>query len=222
MLRIGLAMTAYVVLAACTLGVPTPVPLQTQPTSPTTAADAYGPHPAPQSAQSTPAATATATAVAPTATAPSANPSQPQRPTLPEVGAMAYDLTLATLDGDEVTLSDLRGKAVMLNFWASWCGPCRIEIPHMIALYDEYRDSGFEILAVNLRESPAQVQGFADQLGMNFTIALDTNGKVGAAYYVRAIPTTFFLDSDGVIRVIHQGTLSEEALRDYIERLLAP
>ncbi len=218
-------MTACILLAACALGVPTPVPLQTRPASPTTES-AHGPQPAPQLAQATPpptaTATATATAVAPTATALSANPSQPQRPTVPEVGALAYDLTLATLDGDEVTLSDLRGKAVMLNFWASWCGPCRIEIPHMIALYDEYRDSGFEILAVNLRENPAQVQAFADQLGMNFPIALDTNGQVGAAYYVRAIPTTYFLDSEGVIRFIHRGTLSEAALRDYIERLLAP
>jgi cytochrome c biogenesis protein CcmG, thiol:disulfide interchange protein DsbE len=121
-----------------------------------------------------------------------------------------------------VTLSDLRGKAVMINFWASWCGPCRIEIPHMIALYDEYRDSGLEILAVNVRESPAQVQDFADQLGMNFPILMDTNGQVAAAYFVRAIPMTFFVDSDGVIRFIHQGTLSEAALRDYIERLLTP
>jgi thiol-disulfide isomerase/thioredoxin len=219
-LRIGLSMTALVVLAACALGAPTPVPLQTRPASPTTDESVYGPQPAPQAAQPTPAATAMA--VSPTPTAPSVNPNQPQRPTVPEVGALAYDVTLDTLNGDQVTLSDLRGKAVMLNFWATWCGPCRIEIPHMIELYDEYRDSGFEILAVNLRENPAQVQAFTEQLGMSFPVALDTNGQAGAAYYVRAIPTTFFLDSDGVIRFIHQGTLSEAGLRDYIERLLAP
>ena len=197
------------------------MPLQTRSASPTIES-ADGPKPAPQAEQATPATTATAMGVSPTSTAPSANPNQPQRPMLPEVGALANDFTLDTLDGDEMTLSDLRGKAVMLNFWASWCGPCRIEIPHMIALYDEYQDSEFEILAVNIRESPAQVQDFADQLGMSFPILMDTNGQVAAAYFVRAIPMTFFLDSDGVIRFIHQGTLSEKALRDYIERLLAP
>ena len=214
-------MTALMLLAACALGVPTPVPLQTRSAS-GTAEDGHGPQPSPQVAPPTPVTTAMAMAGSPTSTAPSVNPAQPQRPTLPQVGALAYDFALATLDGDEVTLSDLRGKAVMLNFWASWCGPCRIEIPHMIALYDEYRDSGFETLAVNVHESPAQVHGFAEQLGINFPILMDTNGQVAAAYFVRGIPMTFFLDGDGVIRFIHQGTLSEEALRDYIERLLAP
>jgi cytochrome c biogenesis protein CcmG, thiol:disulfide interchange protein DsbE len=211
-LRIGLLVTALLIVAACAPATPTPISLQTRSAS-TTAEDAYEPEPA---------ATSTATAIPGASTAPTANPDQPQRPRLPEVGALAYDFTLDTLNGDEMTLSDLRGKAVMINFWASWCGPCRVEIPHMIAAYDRYRDQGFEILAVNVRENQAQVQDFADQLGMTFPILLDTDGQVTAAYYVRAIPITFFVDGDGVIRFIHQGAVPQDALRSYIERLLAP
>ncbi|MBC7236555.1 MAG: redoxin domain-containing protein [Chloroflexi bacterium] len=135
-------------------------------------------------------------------------------------GQTAYEFALQTVTGETIALSDLRGKVVMLNFWASWCGPCQIEIPHMIKLYDEFHAQGFEILAVNLREDPARVSSFVQRLGMDFPVVLDTDGRVGAAFFVRAIPTSFFLDKEGTIQFVHQGTLSEQMLRSYIERLL--
>jgi thiol-disulfide isomerase/thioredoxin len=108
----------------------------------------------------------------------------------------------------------------MLNFWASWCGPCRIEIPHMIEAYDEYRDEGLEIIAVNLREPPERVQEAVEQFGMPFTVLLDEKGMVGQAYYIRGIPTSLFLNEEGVIETVHVGTLNKETLHRYIAGLL--
>ncbi|MFO7916860.1 MAG: TlpA disulfide reductase family protein, partial [Anaerolineae bacterium] len=122
---------------------------------------------------------------------------------------------------NQVSLSDFRGQVVMLNFWASWCGPCRIEIPHMIELYQEKRDQNFEIVAVNLRENPNRVEDFAQELKMPFPVLLDQKGRVGAAYYVQGIPTSVFIDEEGVIRDVHVGTLTESALQRYVNDLLS-
>ncbi len=151
---------------------------------------------------------------------PAPKPAEVQRPVVPEAGLVAYDFTLETLDGEKITLSDLRGKPVMLNFWATWCAPCRFEIPYMIAAYEEYQDDGLQVLAVNLREEAGAVRRYAERAGMNFTIALDSQGEIGAAYFVRAIPTSLFIDQEGVIQAVHRGTLSEEALRGYLATLL--
>ncbi len=164
-----------------------------------------------------PAATATPppTVATDEADADLANPSGP-----PKVGAKAYDFSLQTLDGQTLKLSDLRGKKVMLNFWASWCGPCRAEIPHMVDIYDEYHTDGLEIVAVNLMEPPEKVQQAVDYFSMPFTILLDDKGLVGKAYYVRGIPTSIFINEDGVIEAVHIGTLTENALRTYIADLM--
>ncbi|MFP3897081.1 MAG: redoxin domain-containing protein [Anaerolineales bacterium] len=142
-------------------------------------------------------------------------------PKSPEAGNPAFDFTLQSLGGEEVSLSDFRGQVVMLNFWASWCGPCRIEIPHMIELYNEKRDQGFEIVAVNLREDADRVEDFSQELGMAFPILLDKNGQIGAAYHVRGIPTSIFIDEEGVIRHVHMGTLTESALQRYVADLMS-
>jgi len=142
------------------------------------------------------------------------------RPAVPKAGAEAYDLTLNNLDGEPVTLSDLRGKKVMLNFWASWCGPCRIEIPHMIEVYDEYHEDGLEIVAVNLREPQETVEQAVEALEMPFTILLDEQGEIGRAYYVRGIPTSVFINEEGIIESVQVGSLSEELLREHIEALM--
>ncbi len=123
-------------------------------------------------------------------------------PPVPQAGLEAYDFALNNLDGESVTLSDLRGKKVMLNFWASWCGPCRIEIPQMIAIHEEYHEDGLEIVAVNLREQPETVEQAVEALGMPFTILLDEQGAVGTAYYVRGIPTSIFINEEGVIEAV--------------------
>jgi len=142
------------------------------------------------------------------------------KPKPPVKGAEAFDFEIETLDGTLIRLSDLRGKTVMLNFWASWCGPCRMEIPHMVEAYEDHAASDFEILAVNLREDPGRVAQFVSEFGMTFPIALDTTGSVGASYYVRSIPTSLFLNEQGIITAVHVGTLTERALQGYLAQLL--
>jgi thiol-disulfide isomerase/thioredoxin len=170
-----------------------------------------------------PAANATATVAGMAPKAPvtppvAATASKPQGP--PQAGMQAYDFRLVDLHGNQVWLSDYRGKKVMLNFWASWCGPCRVEIPHMVALYDELHDEPFEIVAVNLREDPDRVQAFVAQMDMRFPILFDPTGQVGSAYFVSGIPTSVFLDEHGVIQAVHRGTLTEALLRRYVSDLL--
>ncbi|MHB1295288.1 MAG: TlpA family protein disulfide reductase [Anaerolineae bacterium] len=169
---------------------------------------------APASAASAaPAEGANATQVA----SPSPAPTKLAAPQRPRVGMPAYPFTLVDLKGNSVSLSDLRGKVVMVNFWASWCSPCQQEIPHMVRVYDELKDDGLVILAVNLQEDEASVHSFVEQQGMRFPVLLDPSGSVAGSYFVRAIPTSLFLDENGVIQVVYEGTLTEDALRQGIE-----
>jgi thiol-disulfide isomerase/thioredoxin len=119
---------------------------------------------------------------------------------------MAIDFSLKDLSGRETTLSSFAGKVVFLNFWATWCGPCRAEIPSMVRLYAELGDEGFTIVAVNSQELENQVSAFVEEAGMSFPVLLDSTGKVGTAYSVRAIPTTYIIDSRGAIRGRMVGT----------------
>ena len=164
-------------------------------------------------------ATATSSRIEPTQHPAPTNASI-SRPKPPKAGESAFDFTLADLDGNEIRLSDYQGRRVMLNFWATWCGPCRIEIPHMVALYDEIGEQDFAILAINLRENPQKVRDFAEQQNMRFPVLLDPKGSIGGSYFVRAIPTSIFVDEDGVIEAVHVGTLTEKALRQYVEHLM--
>lgn len=118
----------------------------------------------------------------------------------PRVGHLAPDFLLTTLDGREVRLSDYRGHVVFLNFWATWCGPCKVEMPAMERLYRDYRRQGFVILAVSSDPEGAAVTGpFRDSLGLSFTIAHDPEMVVGRMYGVRTLPITFLIARDGVI-----------------------
>ena len=123
----------------------------------------------------------------------------------PEIGKLAPDFTLKGLDGQEVTLSSLRGKAVLLNFWASWCGPCRIEMPFLQEIYEKWTGGRLVLLAVNLQEDPTKVREFVEDGGYSFPILLTTGNEVPVAYNIRGIPATFFIDADGVIRDIKIG-----------------
>jgi len=149
-----------------------------------------------------------------------ASPTPVGRPMPPKVGNVAWDFVLPNMQGEQVRLSDLRGKHVMLSFWATWCGPCRSEIPAMVKLYEEMDGQDFEILAINMREDSAKVQPFVQELNMDFPVLFDTNGKLAQAYYVRGIPTSIFIDDEGVIQIVHVGTLSDKLLRDYVKRLM--
>ncbi|MCL2804830.1 MAG: TlpA family protein disulfide reductase [Treponema sp.] len=112
---------------------------------------------------------------------------------------LPQDFTLQNLNGENVTLSSYKGKVVLLNFWATWCPPCRDEMPSMETLYKRYKNQGLELLAVNLRENPAAVRQFIQRGGYTFPIPLDTNGRVSGNYGVEAIPTTYVIDREGMI-----------------------
>jgi peroxiredoxin len=139
----------------------------------------------------------------------------PQRPQPPREGMVAQDFALPDLDGNMVALSQFRGRRVLLNFWASWCVPCRQEIPVMVDLYDELRAAGIEIVAVNVLEEPGVVAQAARHYGMPFPVLLDESGAIQRTYFVRGLPTTYLVDEDGVIRVIHRGELTAASLRGY-------
>lgn len=132
-------------------------------------------------------------------------------------GAEAPDFELNTLDGKAVKLSDYRGKKVILNFWATWCPPCKAEMPHMQNFYEENKDKGVEILAVNLTnmdKGTDEVQKFVDEYGLTFIIPLDEEGVVGTTYQAFTIPTSYILDENGVIIKKVVGPMDENMMKD--------
>ena len=93
----------------------------------------------------------------------------------------------------------------MINFWATWCGPCRVEMPHLARLYDKYRGSGFTVLAVNIDEDPYKAANLAKQLGMRFPVLLDKEKKVSRLYDLSTMPSTILVDREGRVRYVHRG-----------------
>ena len=119
---------------------------------------------------------------------------------LPSRAVQAVDFDLADLAGEVHTLHSYRGSVVFLNFWATWCGPCRTEMPDLQQLHDELGgETGFALLAINLQEDAARVRGFADELGLSFQVLLDSSGETSAAYGARTLPMSYIIDQDGVI-----------------------
>lgn len=111
----------------------------------------------------------------------------------------AEDFTLKTLKGGTVNLKDYRGRLIFLNFWATWCGPCRAEMPSMQRLWEEFKEEDFVILAINIQEESKLVSSFMNERGLSFPVLLDEKGKVARSYGIRGIPTTFFLNPEGEI-----------------------
>ena len=141
----------------------------------------------------------------------------------PREGFPAPDFELETPEGEMVRLSDLRGQVVIINLWASWCGPCRAEMQAIQRLYDDQRERGLTVLAVNstVQDRESEALRFADELGLSFPIVLDREGVVSQRYRLRALPSTFFVDRAGVIRsVIVGGPMSEGVMRTQVELLL--
>jgi len=124
-------------------------------------------------------------------------------------GRLAPDFLLLELGGGDFRLSDLRGKAVIVNFWATWCTPCRKEMPQFVAAYDRYKDEGLEVVAVNIQESPSIIRPFVDDFGMEFPVVLDKRGSVSDTYRLIGLPMTYFIDREGVIRSVFQGPFLE-------------
>ncbi|MDR2484194.1 MAG: TlpA family protein disulfide reductase [Treponema sp.] len=119
--------------------------------------------------------------------------------------SQSIDFSLPLLDGGALTLSSLKGKVVLLNFWATWCPPCRQEMPSMEALYRRFKDMGLAFLAVDIQESNRQVGGFMKDFGLTFPVALDASGSISNKYGIRGIPTTFVIDRDGGIIISAVG-----------------
>jgi len=135
-------------------------------------------------------------------------------------GEPAPDFALLTPDGETVRLSDLRGKPVMVNFWATWCGPCKIEMPLFIDAYNKHKDK-LVILGVDVQETPDQVKLFATQMGLTFPLVIDPDGSVSTIYQVRGLPTTIFVNADGVVEAAHRGAiLSRPQLEPYLNQIL--
>jgi peroxiredoxin len=137
----------------------------------------------------------------------------------PRVGSEAPDFTLQSLDGKEVKLSDLRGKPVMLNFWATWCPPCRQEIPTIRDAYKEKGESNYEVLGIATQSDRATVEAFAKELGINFPVLPDADNRVTSdLYHVLPIPTSFFIDKDGIIRYMHIGVVDRPTMEKWLVR----
>jgi len=118
----------------------------------------------------------------------------------PQIGFTGPDFELADTRGATARLSDLRGQVVLLNFWATWCGPCRIEMPTLQAVYEDYRDRGLKVLAVaGDYEGAKNVVPFMRELSLTFPSLLDEEGKVQDLYFVNALPMTFLLDRNGTV-----------------------
>lgn len=134
----------------------------------------------------------------------------------PAIGKPAIDFELQTLTGETIHLSDLRGKVILLNFWATWCGPCRAEMPAIQARYAALQPD-LIVLAVNDNEAQADVQAFVEEIGITFPVLLDPRARVNRAYLINALPTTFIIDAEGIIRAQHIGSLSERQLDGYLQ-----
>ncbi|MDN5273081.1 TlpA disulfide reductase family protein [Chloroflexus sp. MS-CIW-1] len=141
----------------------------------------------------------------------------------PRAGFIAPAIVLPQLDGELVSLDAFKGQVVIVNFWASWCGPCRAEMPTLERLYQIEQTRGLTVLAVNstFQDDQTNVAQMRRDLGLSFPILLDYEGTVGHRYGVRMLPTTFIIDRQGVIRqVLFGGPLSEASLRNAVEPLL--
>ena len=136
----------------------------------------------------------------------------------PAVGRMAPGFRLPTLDGGSFQLSDQRGKPVVLNFWATWCGPCRNELP---AIQNAAEHLGDQVVfaAVDQDEAADLVQSFVDEMGLTFTVPMDDGGEVGLVYNVRGLPTTFFIDRNGVIQSLWMGEMNSVTLAENIAKI---
>jgi peroxiredoxin len=141
----------------------------------------------------------------------------------PHPGFAAPDLVVQGEQGETIRLSDLRGQAVLLNFWASWCKPCQAEMPAMQDIYAQYSSQGFTILAVNgaFQDNPNAARAFAQKLGLTFPLAYDHSGEAAHLYQVMAWPTSFFIDERGIIQeIVVGGPMAEALLAVRVRQLL--
>ena len=138
-------------------------------------------------------------------------------------GDTAPAFSLETLDGSTASLSDYAGHPVLINFWASWCKPCRGEMPLLIAAYQAHQQAGLVVLAIDLTDQEAskkEVQKFQTEFGMPFPVLLDKKGKARKLYALRGVPTSVFVGADGVVRGVNPGPISEATLQQHLSEIL--
>lgn len=136
------------------------------------------------------------------------------------VGQRAPDFTLPALDGSSYTLSDIHDRPVLINFWATWCAPCRSEMPVIEAAYQAHKSNGLIVLAVDVEENPEVAEAFAGWLGITFPVLDDGSGEISRRYRVTALPTSFFVDVDGVVRAWQAGAMNEAVLDQHLAAIL--
>lgn len=143
-----------------------------------------------------------------------------QNQTQPETGA-APDFTITTFEGQEITLSDLRGQVVILNFWASWCGPCRIEAPDLQRVYERYKDRGVEMIGIAYVDTEAKSLAFIAEFGLTYPNGPDLGTRISDRYNLQGVPETFVIDQNGDVAEFIYATTNERQLSEILDRLLA-
>lgn len=141
----------------------------------------------------------------------------------PQQGFLAPDFELKTPTGESVKLSDLRGQAVLVNLWATWCPPCRAEMQTIETVYNEYKDQGFVVLAVNMtyQDNQFDIMPFVTEQGLTFPVLLDETGDMANAYQLKSLPSSYFIGRDGIIHeVVIGGPMAEALLRTRVEDIL--
>jgi cytochrome c-type biogenesis protein len=140
----------------------------------------------------------------------------------PQTAYGSYDFTLTSIDGERVRLADYQGKAVLVNFWATWCGPCVVETPALVRVYHKYKDRGFSVIGVALQSEDDKIKEFVKKYRVPYAIASDTTSEVGLRYQVFALPSSFLFTADGKVKKAFTGYVEEEALERELEAVLGP
>jgi peroxiredoxin len=138
----------------------------------------------------------------------------------PRVGSRMANFTLRDLDGNEVELRDYAGKTVLINAWATWCPPCRAEMPMLVDAYQERKGNGFTILSINAGETRDEAAAFAAEYGMDFPVLLDSDSALLDSLLIDSLPTTVLVGTDGVVKAVHIGLLSPEVFASQITPLI--
>ncbi|GAA4709395.1 thiol-disulfide oxidoreductase ResA [Brevibacillus fulvus] len=141
-------------------------------------------------------------------------------PGVVKAGDEAPNFSLQQLNGSNVKLTDLRGKGVVLNFWGTWCEPCKTEMPALQKQYEALKDKGLVVVGVNIGETEVAVDPFVKSLGVQFPILMDRKSDVTKLYKIGQIPASYFIDEDGVVRDIFVGQMSEEFIADKVAKIL--
>jgi len=138
-----------------------------------------------------------------------------------KVGELAPNFSGTTLDGETIRLSDLRGKTVLINVFASWCGPCRLEMPHLVEAADQFGDQEVVFVGINLQENPEAVEAFRDEFNVQFPLVLNEDGSLTNNLYTPiGLPTSWFIDQDGVVRYVFAGAMTREVLQNVLDDVI--